>query len=86
MVCALLYIMLFLRCLCNRHCCVLRPGPPPVERPRVSAVTDSSVTISWSLHPHRHTSVAHVRLSLQHPTDRTQQAEQEPSVGEFSFR
>ncbi|KAM8952476.1 sushi, nidogen and EGF-like domain-containing protein 1 isoform 2-T2 [Pelodytes ibericus] len=63
-----------------------RTRPPPVDRPRISSVTDSSITVSWSLNSHRHSSVAHVRLSLQHPTDRTQQAEQEPSMGEYSFR
>ncbi|KAM4693949.1 sushi, nidogen and EGF-like domain-containing protein 1 isoform 2-T2 [Discoglossus pictus] len=63
-----------------------RTRPHNVDRPRVSSVTDTSVTVSWSLSSHRHKSVAHVRLSLQHPTDRTQQAEQEPSVGDFSFK
>lgn len=61
-------------------------GPPAVDRARVSSVTESSVTVAWSLNPHRHIPVAHVRLSLQHPSDRTQQAEQEPSVGEYTFR
>lgn len=63
-----------------------RTRPPAVDRARVSSVTESSVTVAWSLNPHRHIPVAHVRLSLQHPSDRTQQAEQEPSVGEYTFR
>ncbi|XP_053314489.1 sushi, nidogen and EGF-like domain-containing protein 1 isoform X2 [Spea bombifrons] len=63
-----------------------RTRPPSVDRPRISSVTDSSITVSWSLNSYRHTSVAHVRLSLQHPTDRAQQVEQEPSVGEYTFR
>ncbi|XP_066454549.1 sushi, nidogen and EGF-like domain-containing protein 1 isoform X1 [Eleutherodactylus coqui] len=63
-----------------------RTRPPTVDRPRVSSVTESSITVSWSLNPLRHLSVAHVRLSLQHPNERIQQAEQEPSAGEYTFR
>ncbi|XP_053565879.1 sushi, nidogen and EGF-like domain-containing protein 1 [Bombina bombina] len=63
-----------------------RTRPPPVDRPRISTITDTSVTVSWSLSSHKLTSVAHVRLFLQHPTERTQQAEQEPSMGEYTFR
>ncbi|KAM4772091.1 sushi, nidogen and EGF-like domain-containing protein 1 [Rhinophrynus dorsalis] len=63
-----------------------RTRPPTVDRPRISSVTDSSITVSWTLNSHRHAAIAHVRLSLQHPTEQTQQAEQEPLVGEYSFR
>lgn len=63
-----------------------RTRPPTVDRPRVSSVTESSITVSWSLNPHRHLPVAHVRLSLQHPNERIQQAEQDPSAGEYTFR
>ncbi|XP_063771832.1 sushi, nidogen and EGF-like domain-containing protein 1 isoform X2 [Pseudophryne corroboree] len=63
-----------------------RTRPPVVDRPRISAATDSAITVAWSLNPHKHTSVAHVRLSLQHLNDRTQQAEQEPLAGEYTFR
>nr|DBA25970.1 TPA: hypothetical protein GDO54_010287 [Pyxicephalus adspersus] len=63
-----------------------RTRPPTVDRARISSVTESSITVAWTLNPHRHIPVAHVRLSLQHPNDRTQQAEQEPSTGEYTFR
>ncbi|CAJ0946246.1 unnamed protein product, partial [Ranitomeya imitator] len=63
-----------------------RTRPPTVDRPRVSSVTETSLTVSWSLSPHRHLPVAHVRLSLQHPNERVQQAEQEPAAGEYTFR
>uniref|UniRef100_A0A8C5PVW9 Sushi, nidogen and EGF like domains 1 n=1 Tax=Leptobrachium leishanense TaxID=445787 RepID=A0A8C5PVW9_9ANUR len=63
-----------------------RTRPPTVDRPRISSVTDSSISVSWSLNSLRHSSVAHVRLSMQHPSDKTQQVEQEPSVGEYIFR
>ncbi|XP_068136743.1 sushi, nidogen and EGF-like domain-containing protein 1 isoform X6 [Hyperolius riggenbachi] len=65
---------------------IARTRPPTVDRPRISSVTDSSITVAWSLNPHRHIPVALVRLSLQHPDERIQQAEQEPSVGEHTFR
>ncbi|KAG8445395.1 hypothetical protein GDO86_010251 [Hymenochirus boettgeri] len=63
-----------------------RTRPPNVDRPRISSSTDTSITVSWSLSSYRHTSVAHVRLFLQHLTDSPRQAEQEPSAGEYSFR
>ncbi|XP_012826283.1 sushi, nidogen and EGF-like domain-containing protein 1 isoform X1 [Xenopus tropicalis] len=63
-----------------------RTRPPNVDRPRINSVMDTSVSVSWSLSPHRHTSIARVRLFLQHPTEPPQQAEQEPSAGEYIFR
>ncbi|KAM9316464.1 sushi, nidogen and EGF-like domain-containing protein 1 [Gastrophryne carolinensis] len=63
-----------------------RTRPPTVDRPRIASVTDSTITVAWSLNPQRHVPVARVRLSLQYPSDKIQQDEQEPSAGEYTFK